>query len=369
MVSTATAAAANSAPPAGAAAGPGNPFWEVTNLFAQKNKNGAVTGYQLTSSTLDGGGSVNPGNFLRGLRLLVRSTGGVGGSTPADQPFNVFKRLGLQNTDGAEIQYNIINGWAYAQKHRFMRPWLQDPTAAYDYATGANPAFTLFMQPEVRQQLGVLENTDNRSTYQWTQTIDTVTNIQGAPGTAATVSVTPYVDMWAQPDDKDLEDVPNQRVPPGANLQTKFRHQTFTLNSAGATNSLLSTLTGNAVRCAMLVVRDSNLARQDYLSDPISWSQDARSLGTLSPDIVFQWMEDFYRPWGGRTRPTGVYVFPRFYNPGDMYGQGWLYTANSTSLLWESSTASGAVNVPGTIEMLQEEVYAVGPVDPSLIDL
>ncbi|TNC19068.1 hypothetical protein [Amycolatopsis alkalitolerans] len=368
--------AAQTAAPQGAPAGAppaqqggGNPFWEVTNLFAQKNKQGAVSSLTLDASTHDGGGQINAGNFLRGLRLIVRSSGGAGGTVAADAPLNLFKRLGIENTDGAEILYNVIGGYAYGQRQRYMRPWLQDPTTAFDYSATVNPSFTLFLQPEVRQQLGVLENTDVRSQYAWNQTIETVGNVLGAPTTAPAVSVTPYCDMWAQPDQQDLEGVPNQRIPAGANLQTKTRHQTFTLNAAGSDNNFLSTMTGNAVRCAILIVRDSTGARQDYLSDPIQWQLDSRNLGTLSPDVVFQWMQDHYSSYGGRSRPTGVYVFPRFYSPGVMYGQGWLYTANSTSLYWESSTLSTGANLPGTVELLQEEVYAVGPVDPSLIDL
>lgn len=370
------AAAGAAAGGGGAAAGPGaggqNEFWEVSNLFAQKNRQGAVVSYQLGAGTLDGGGQLNPGNFLRGPRLVVRTgTAGTGGSPQPDGPGVLFKQLGLENVDGSEILYNVIGGYAYTQRHRFGRPWLQDPTLAYDYVYDGNTiSFTLPLFCEVRQQMGVLENTDTRSQYNWTQTINTETAVQGSGASgAATISVTPYVDMWAQPDAEDLEKVPNQQIPPGVNLQTKTRHQTFTLNGAGSDNNFLSTLTGNAVRWALLIVRDSNGARQDYLSDPIQWQLDQRNLGTLSPDIVFQWAEDFYRAYGGVKRPTGVYPFPRFYSPGTMYGQGWLYTANSTSLYWESSTLSTASNVPGTCELLQEEIYATGPVDPTLIGL
>src|SRR5581483_2749269 len=315
---TAAAGASGGGGNAPAASAGQNPFWEVTNLFSQKNKEGQVTSYQLTTSTLDGGGNINPGNILRGLRLLVRSNGGVGGSATADNPANVFSRLGVQNTDGAEILYSVI----------------------YDYAAGINPSFTMFLQPEVRQQMGALENTDTRSQYRWTQTINTAANVVSGGSTAPTVTVTPYVDMWAQPDERDLEGVGNQRIPAGVNLQTKTRHQTFTLNSAGSDNNFLSTLTGNAVRFMLLIVRDGNNARQDYLTEPISWSLDSRNLGTLAPDIVFQWANDFYAPYSGRARPTGVYPFPRFYSPGELYGQGWLYTANSTALNWETATLS-----------------------------
>jgi hypothetical protein len=369
--------------PAGAASA--NPFWEVTNLFSQPNKSGSTSATLLSSSTVAGGSNINPGNFLRGLRLVVRTT--TAGSNAAtagvpyqDFPFNLLQNAGLLNVDGSEIIYNVLGGYALAQSHRFGRPWLQDPLVAYDYCASAiAPSFTLFLQPEVRQQLGALENTDTRSQYNWTQTLNSTTNCYvTTPGTAPTVAITPFCDMWAQPDSTDLEQVPNQQVPNGVNLQTKLRHQTYTLNSAGSDNFMLSSLTGNAIRFMLLILRDSNLNRQDYASANVQWQLDQRNLSTFSaatgspgsaPDLIFQWAEDFYRTYGGVSRPLGVYPFPRFYSPGNLFGQGWLYTANSTALSWEFNTVSGAANMPGTIELLQEEVYATGPVDPSLIDL
>jgi hypothetical protein len=376
MAVQAAAAGAPASAPSGAGA---NPFWQATNLFGQKNMQGAVTGFTPGASTLAGGGQINPGNFLRGLRLVVATTAAGSAMTlTPDAPWNLFANLGLQNTDGSEILYNTISGYGYFLANRYFRPWLRDPSDRSNFlATATSIAFTLFLQPEIRQQAGVLENTDSRSQYSWTQVLGVGAAIAslGTGGAYPTLSVTPYVDMWAQPDMEDLEGVPNTRIPPGANLQTKLRHQTFTLNAAGSTNDFLSTMTGNAVRGILAIVRDSTGARQDYLSDPIHWQLDQRNLGVTSPEQWFEWAEDFYTAGGhgqspaGWTRPQGVYPFLRFYNPGALYGQSWLYTSNATELYMESATASNAVNVPGTVEFLQEEVFAVGPVDPSLIDL
>ena len=66
-------------------------------------------------------------------------------------------------------------------------------------------------------------------------------------------------------------------------------------------------------------------------------------------------------------RELGVYVFPRFIKPGAMYGQGWLYTANSTKEIFESTSVAGYS--AGTMELISDEVYPVGPVDPSLTDI
>lgn len=365
------AAGAHGAAPEAHGGGGSNPFWQATNLYARKNKQGAVSGQVLDNATHDGGGAIDAVGFLRGPRLVVRTTNNATTGTPSpDNPANFFKQVGLQNTDGTEIMQNLIGGYAYLQRHRFFRPWLKDPVYSYDYAQSINPSFTLFLQSEVRQQLGCLENTDTRQQYSWTHTINTIGQL-GITGTGPTCSVTPYVDVWAQPDVADLEGVNNERIPPGVNLQLKTRHYTFTLGVAGADNNFLSPLTGNALRGGLLIARDSNNQRQDYLSDPITWTLDDRTLSIMSPDIVFQWQQDFYASFGQQRapRPTGVYPFPRFFNPGKLYGQGWLYTSNATSVAWETSTLGTATNVPGTVELLQEEVYAVGAVDSSLLDM
>jgi hypothetical protein len=365
-------------PAAGGGGGGQNPFWEVTNLFSQKNKLGIIPAFLMTAAVVNGGAQINFGNYFRGLRLQVRTTAApVGAFTPPpnnDLGFQLISAMGIQNTDGAEILFDVINAFAYYQRNKYMRPWLKDWAAAYDYvapATAIGPAYTVFLNTEVRQQLGCLENTDTRSQYTWTDTLAGTGTANGNFGsyatTQATVAVTPYTDMWAQPDSADLEGVANQRIPPGVNFQTKTRHQIFALGTTGNDNNFLSTLTGNAVRAMLLICRDGTGARQDALTEPITWTLDNRNLGNLSPDQVFRWADDFLCSYSQTTRATGVYPFLRFYDPGDLKGQGWLYTANSTAVNWES--VSQSVATVGTAELVQEEVYAVGAIDPTLIDI
>jgi len=365
-------------PQAGGGGGGQNPFWEVTNLFSQKNKLGIIPAFLMTAAVVNGGAQINFGNYFRGLRLQVRTTAApVGAFTPPpnnDLGFQLFSAMGIQNTDGAEILFDVINGFAYYQRNKYMRPWLKDWASAYDYVaptTAVGPAYTVFLNTEVRQQMACLENTDTRSQYTWTDTLAGTGTTNGAFGsyatTQATIAVTPYTDMWAQPDAADLEGVGNQRIPPGVNFQSKTRHQIFPLGTTGNDNNFLSTLTGNAVRAMLLICRDGTGARQDALTEPITWTLDNRNLGNLSPDQVFRWADDFLCSYSQTTRATGVYPFLRFYDPGDLKGQGWLYTANSTAVNWES--VSQSVASVGTAELLQEEIYAVGAIDSSLIDI
>jgi hypothetical protein len=400
MANSAVGAGSSGSASAGSGVG-ANPFQIATNLYAEKNLQGALTSQLLTASAITGGGSVNAGQFLRALRLMYRTitVGSGGGSLVLDGPFSVFSQLDLTNVDGSEILYNM-GGYAYYVAEKYFRPWLKDPAFRYDFtipSATSGGSFTLSLQPEIRFTAGVLANTDTRSQYRFDYGLNGA-GLGVYSTTYPTVALIPYMDAWAQPDAQDLQGTPNQPVPPGVNLQVKRRHQIFTLNAAGSDNTLLSTLTGNAIRGALLVTRNSSNVRVDGFVDPIYWQLDNRSLGRLNPDIVRQWAEDQYGSYqiygqssqapgaagafsntnasdpigatglyaGSGSMDLGVYAFPRFMNPGDLYGQGWLYTANSTKLYWESSSSA---NNPATCELITDEVYPVGAVDPSLVDI
>lgn len=405
MASAATGAAPTGAPSSGSGGATGqNPFQICTNLYAEKNLQGLLTSQAMSGSAQQFGGSVNAGQFLRGVRLMVRANNtavagtGINGRTFAtgDGAMDVIQNADLINVDGSEILYNMP-AYSHYIMQKYSKPWLKDWATSYDYSppsATSGGSFTLFLQPEIRWTAGVLANTDTRSQYRFDYTL--------SPGagytTFPTYNITPYMDAWAQPDANDLQGTPNQPVPPGVNLQVKRRHQFFTIN-AGADNTILSTLTGNAIRCAALVARNtsSNSERVDGFSDPLYWYLDNRSLGRLNPDIVRKWAEDQYNPYnvyGMSTQGTssfyqnantavdalgtnsgnyagclsmdmGVAVFPRFIEPGELYGQGWLYTANSTKLSWETVGAASVTQY----ELICDEVYPVGNVDPSLVDI
>lgn len=399
------AAAASGAAPASGGGGGGavgqNPFQICTNLYAEKNLQGLQTALAGSTSAQQFGGQVNAGQFLRGVHLMVRNANTpatittVGGTAiaSADGAFSVIQNADLINVDGSEILYNM-SGYAHYLMQKYGKPWLKDRAQAYDYqplGAANGGSFSLFLQPEIRWTAGVLANTDTRSQYRFDYTVAPI-----AAGTQPTYNIIPYMDAWAQPDANDLQGTPNQPVPPGVNLQVKRRHQIFTAN-AGADNTFLSTLTGNAIRCALLIARNSSNVRVDGFSDPIYWYLDNRSLGRLNPDIVRQWVEDQYDTYGMYGNSTGagsnfytvannatdglaanagnyagapsndfgVAAFPRFIEPGELYGQGWLYTANSTKLSWETVAANSAV----TVELVCDEVYPVGNVDPTLVDI
>ncbi len=352
------------APSDGAGSGGSVPFFYGSNLYVEKF---ATDTFQLTSTAQEFTHNITPGGFLRGVRLQVRATGGTGGTATADNPWNVFQSITLENIDGAPIMYPM-GGYAYYTGSWTCRPWWGDPASRYDYVQGVNPAFTLFICPEIRHTAGVLANTDARALYRIRFTLNTATSVITSGSTAPTITVTNYLETWAQPDQADLHGNQIEPIPPGLNLSTLRRHQIFTLNSAGADNQFQLTNVGNEIRVATLIVRDSNGARQDYLSDPIRWRLDNRSMGVFAPDEVFNNMSDFYDMLANGTshRPSGVYVWPRYYQPGSMKGQSWLASTNATYLIWETATAAAATNVPGTVEVITDEVVPVGPVPMEL---
>lgn len=340
------------------------PFFYGSNWYVEKF---FTSSWQLTTSQQEFVNNVTPGGFLRGVRLQVRSTGGVGGTVTADNPWNVISSATLENIDGAPILYPAP-GYSYYVGAWAFRPWDGDPARRFDYAQGNNPSFSLFLKPEIRHTAGVLANTDARALYRVRFTLNTWSNVITAGTTAPTVTVSGYLETWSQPDAADLHGNTIEPVPPGLNLSTLRRRQIFTLNSAGADNQFQLTNTGNEIRGAVMIVRDSTGARQDYLSDPIRWRIDNRAMGTFSPDEVWNQMNDFYPNLqnGTSQRPQGVYVWPRFYQPGRMVGQAWLATTNATYVIWENTTLSTGTNLPGTNEIITDEVVPVGAIPMEL---
>ena len=362
------AAVAGSASPTGSApsgaAGSVVPFFYGTNQYVEKFATDTTT---LGTSATEKQFNINPGGFLRGVRLEVRSSGGAlgAGTLNADAPPAVFQSAALENIDGSPIIYPM-GGYAHYIAQWFFRPWWGDPSRRYDWSATVNPSLSLFLQPEIRHTGGVLANTDARALYRVRWTYCTLaTLVAGGTPTAPAVTVTAYMESWAQPDAADLRGNPIEEIPPGLNLATLRRQQIINLAAAGADNTFQMSNMGNELRGIAMILRNSSGARADLLSDPIRWRLDNRSMGVFSSNEIFNRMSDFYESLqNGSTRPTGVYVLPRFYDPGRMVGESWLATTNATYLIFESATAAGGSG--GTAQFVTDEVVPVGPVPMEL---
>ncbi len=365
MPSAVVAGGANHAPAGGPTTGSVVPFFYGSNQYVEKFTSSSQL---LAAAQVEQVANINPGGFMRGVRLEVRAAGGVigTGAVSADGPWTALASITLENIDGSPIIYPMAP-YAHMLRQWFGRPWWGDPSRRFDFSNTINPAFSLFLQPEIRHTAGVLANTDARALYRIRYTYSTLTQFLGTVGTATapTVTVTGYLESWAQPDAADLRGNPIEQLPPGLNLATIARHQVINLSAVGADNTFQISNVGNEIRLFIWVMRNSAGARTDLASDPIRWRLDNRSLGVFAQQEVFNRMADFYESLqNGSTRPTGVYVWPRFFDPGRMVGESWMGTTNATYLIWETATAAGGAG--GTNEIITDEVVPVGPVPMEL---
>src|SRR5258708_16309434 len=214
----AAAAGPQSAAPSGG--GGGNPFQLATNLYCEKTNVGTLASTTVTPSQTAGGGQINAGQYLRGIRLVVRATASASVTTAkgavSDWAFNLLAQVDMVNVDGSEILY-VMGGYAHYLRQKYGSPWLGDPLLYSDAnaATTAIPQFTLFLQPEVRWSAGVLANTDTRSQYRFDYSVDTLANITGGngssynPGSPAPAGAgRPHKELWSHPPSVDLAATP-----------------------------------------------------------------------------------------------------------------------------------------------------------------
>jgi hypothetical protein len=65
----AAAAGQGQAAPSGGQGGGGNPFQLSSNLYCEKNNVGNLASTTVSTSQTSGGGQINAGQYLRGIRL------------------------------------------------------------------------------------------------------------------------------------------------------------------------------------------------------------------------------------------------------------------------------------------------------------
>lgn len=345
------------------------PFLLGTNSYAEQI---ATDVFQLGANAQEFVHNVTPGGYLRGVDLYITSAGGVAGTVTADCPFNMLNSVSLENIDGSPILYPM-QGFSYAMWQKFSAPWLGEPSnpAQLFSASQATPGWTLHMYPEVFGTAGVLANTDARAQYRIRYTLSPAVTVATGYTTTPTVTVIEYLQTWAQPDRQDLHGNAIQAQPPGLNLARIVRHQIIALNAAGADNLVQVTNTGNEIRNIIIIIRDQTGARVDGITGVLRLRLDDRSLGTYTPQSLFDRAIKFFPNLGNNTfpRPTGVYVIPRYQSPtpdnGTMLNNDpWLPTSNATFLSLEFLTAAGPTG--GTIEIITDEVVPVGAIPMEL---
>jgi hypothetical protein len=361
MATAVIAGGANHAPSGPPTTGSVVPFFYGSNQYVERF---ATLTQLLDANTHETVTNINPGGYLRGVRVDV-SADGVGalggGVLNPDSPWCVINSMTLENLDGNPIIYPMA-GYTHMIRQWLTRPWHGDPSLRLGFVNTANPAFSLFAQPELRHTAGCLSNTDARSQYRIRLTWATLaTLIAGGAPVAPTMTANLYMEAWAQPDATDLRGNPIEELPPGLNIATIARHQTLNLAAAGAGNNFQLANMGNEVRAVIHITRTAANVRADLLAGTIRWRLDNRSMGVFTAAEVINRMTDFYTCFQvGSVRPLGVYAFPRFFQPGTLRGEAWMPTTNATYTIFEADTAAGGTG--GNNEVITDEVVTIGPV-------
>lgn len=318
--------------------------------------------------------NITPGGFLRGVTLIVTSTAGVIGTgvVSADAPWSLFGNITLESIDGTPILYPM-SGYAHYVASRYTRPWDGDPATDTTFSATVNPSFRMSIFNEGRATLGTLPNTDARAQYRLRMNVNPLSAVSPEGGllttlgtaTAPTVTVAVNLETYAQPPARTLSGAPIQQIPDGIGMQ-RFLSQQVDVSNA-AQNLIKENRTGNLIRTHLIVVRASTGVRTDLTTDPIRLRVDNTQLFVETRAhrdyLMWKFFQMVTQPGGASARPTGVYVFYRWQQPGPMKGQGWLETTEATFLQYELFGAPAA----GTIQTITEDLAPVGPV-PSYLE-
>jgi hypothetical protein len=327
---------------------------------------------------------ITPGGFLRGVTFSVTSTGGVLGSTASlagDAPFSIIQSMSLESIDGTPILYPMY-GYDYYLVSRWCRQWDGDPVndlgnSGSAYQNTINPQFRLRFFVESRMTIGVLPNTDARAQYRLRYTVAPLvqpanTNyglVSTATGvTAPVTTINIYLETYAQPPATDYSGNPIAQVPDGITLQRFISRQAGDAMNTG-TATIKENRVGNLIRCLLLINRSSAAARVDLTGDPIRWRLDNTQLLSEYRDRRDYEMGRFGKQANASTynsnRPTGVYVYFRYHNPGPMDGNYWLPTTEASYLQFELNGGQSG----GTLETITEDLAPAGPVPAYLAGL
>lgn len=307
--------------------------------------------------------NITPGGFLCGVLVQVTSANGVIGTAnlAADAPWALISSLSIEDISGDGI-LKPMSGFAHLVKQKYFSPWDGDPALRSDYSSSINPGFTLRAMVEIRDTLAVLANTDARAQYRVKLTVaplGKLVDVAGNVTTAPDVTVKLSFITWAQPDAEDLLGNPISPTPLGEVATRIVQHQLIDL-SAGD-NTPRFELTGNEIRALAMIVRDSTGARVDLTdanAGPIRFSLDSRSEWKKNPSQLVESMAAFYELLGAGvwSRETGVYVLPRFRQPGKLLGEFWLQTVEQNNLRMELEGADLGANVPGSLEVIYDNI-------------
>lgn len=350
--------------------GPGAqvPFVSASYEHTELNQNSPITlgkpGTVAKSFVI----TVNAGGFLRGLNLAVTGTNGVlgAGVLAADMPWCLIQSIELESVQGKPLLYPI-SGYEQYLVSKFCRPWDGDPSTDPKFSNSINPFFRMRFFNELRATLGVLPNTDSRAKFRMRITLAPKTAYYTtAPTTLPTIQIVLLKTDYAQPDPKDILGRATAQTPPGVAWQRFISVQQ--INSVTGVKWYQLDRVGNFIRNIILEVRNTAGARVDLTGTPIQWQLDNAFLvnetRTKRDYEMWRFYSDLWSANGKtnpETRPTGIYVYPRWHKPGDRDGMTWLATSTASLLQFSLSGAPAG----GTVTALVEDLAPTGVGDQS----
>lgn len=322
---------------------------------------GPVITRQLTGATqqLDPV-DVPSGGYLRHIALEVSSAGGVIGTfvAGADFPWNIIQSVTLLDVNGtpmfgpldgyALLWANIAGGYAFRQDPR-DGPWFS--------AAAPNPAFFCRIPVEISHfdGLGSLANQNAAAPYKLQITLNSTAAIgTGAFGTAPTITVRVFAEVWSLPNRQDVRGRPQQQAPPvhGTGQFWSSRRPDVI---AGAVTVPVNRV-GNLLRNLLFITRDATGARVDtVMPDPVIVSWDRRQQYQFTQRM---WQQLMFEKLVDVTRDVGVWILSMSHSQQNRSGDDapnlWWPTVQATDLNIQGSSA-----VTGTVQIVVNDIQPV----------
>jgi hypothetical protein len=311
---------------------------------------------------------VEPSGYLRGLFLVVESTGSNGGAAnvalTADAPWNVldvvnFVDVNSKPLTGPFTGYDLYiavkyGGYAF-QDDAKMSPAFTAPVTGTG-ATAGTFAWVLWLPVEFikRDARGALTNKSSSSTFALQLTLAaSATVFTVAPSAGASIRVRIQQASWQDPQASDTKGQPVAQDPPGIDTTQYWAKQTMVLSS-GALNQRLQGI-DSFVRCLIIVARDENGARQQAdgeFPDPFTLQYET---AIIVQRLLIVWRHMIARMYGYTAavetaggRDYGVYPLPfnqDFYGkPGYETALGYLPVSSATTLIMSGTIGGTGAN-------------------------
>jgi hypothetical protein len=287
---------------AGGAGGSVVPFTRASYQYREKMRVDTV----LTTANQQPQVPINitPGGFLRGIWLELSGASGALNTavvgTPTDLPWSFIASIQLDDVNGQSV-FGPMSGYQLYLANKYggyafsPNPMTHPAFVGGSATIFTTPYFIVWIPVEIRSDaLGSLANTDARAQYRLSYTVDSHANLVsgGTITTGVTLTITTWVDYWAQVEATSMAGDPQEQLPPELGT-TQFWYKEVPVVATGA-QTIKHNRVGNAIRTIIYIVRNGVAAtsaalpadqRVNAFTDPIKLRLDNRYLFSESPNL------------------------------------------------------------------------------------